>query len=177
MFHNTDTVYATTDTSAPMADTSEAYGEDASDPDEPTDPRFDALETSEMTDEDGSNDGTNVTSEGDDNHDENGSDSDSDLKSVPPASTAGSSITLMQDAEHTGQPWSRLETLNYATTEFDEQEWANMANHIVMVDDPGGVSGQQEWTGTTIENVFTVGNLDEAPVSYTHLTLPTILLV
>ena len=38
-----------------------------------------------------------------------------------------------------------------------------MGSHIVMMDNPGDVSDEQEWTGTKNENAFAVDDFDKAP--------------
>ena len=68
------------------------------------------------------------------------------MKTVPPVLTAESLATLMQDTGLAGQPWSQPERLNYATMEFDEQEWANVESHIATAINPGVMIGEQGWT-------------------------------
>ena len=70
---------------------------------------------------------------------------------------------MMQGTERTGQPWSQPDRLNYATTEFDKQEWATVESHRTTMDDPGETFGEQEWTRTNDKNAFTVADFDEAP--------------
>ena len=92
------------------------------------------------------------------------------MTTVPPVLTAGSLATLMQDTGQAGQPWSQPERLNYATTEFDEQEWANVKSHIATAINPGVMIGEQGWTDLEPQPaILVVDDCDDTLLSLIHI--------
>ena len=65
---------------------------------------------------------------------------------------------------------------NTANTYFKRNKWRNML-HLDQAPDDGYVETSQEKQWRKEEIWAAVGRLPKKPVSYTHLTLPTILLV